>query len=236
MRDTRHLPRAGARDGRQGHRHHRVVHRQPRDRKDAGRARDRRQCRPGPDAGRPVRGDRQVRRRDREEPRAGVRRGRDPERRAVLRRGRRAVRQAQRGQGRARPVRQPGGRPTCCSGWSSSTGSPCWRPISRGTWTWPSPAGCTSSCTSPIPTCRPGFGSGPNCSRRPGRRTPRIRSTSICWRSRSNWPAAICATSCCPAVYDAAIEESGLGMRHIRAAASREYVKLGRRVPAELAR
>jgi hypothetical protein len=37
-------------------------------------------------------------------------------------------------------------------------------------------------------------------------------------------------------VYDAAIEESGLGMRHIRAAASREHVKLGRRVPAELAR
>jgi hypothetical protein len=32
-------------------------------------------------------------------------------------------------------------------------------------------------------------------------------------------------------VYDAAIEESGLGMRHIRAAATREHVKLGRRVP-----
>ncbi len=36
------------------------------------------------------------------------------------------------------------------------------------------------------------------------------------------------------AVYDAAIEGSGLGMRHIRAAASREHVKLGRRVPIGL--
>jgi hypothetical protein len=38
------------------------------------------------------------------------------------------------------------------------------------------------------------------------------------------------------AVYDAAIEESGLGMRHILAAATREHVKLGRRTPPELLR
>jgi hypothetical protein len=35
-------------------------------------------------------------------------------------------------------------------------------------------------------------------------------------------------------VYDSAIEGSGLGMRHIRAAASREHIKLGRRVPIGL--
>ena len=38
------------------------------------------------------------------------------------------------------------------------------------------------------------------------------------------------------AVYDAAIEDSGLGMRHIQAAATREHVKLGRRTPPGLLR
>jgi hypothetical protein len=36
------------------------------------------------------------------------------------------------------------------------------------------------------------------------------------------------------AVYDAAIEGCGLGMRHVVAAAVREHAKLGRRAPAGL--
>jgi SpoVK/Ycf46/Vps4 family AAA+-type ATPase len=67
------------------------------DRQDAVGRGDRRRPRARPVRHRPVDGGRQVHRRDREEPRPDLRRGRGRQRRAVLRRGRRAVRQALRG-------------------------------------------------------------------------------------------------------------------------------------------
>ena len=77
---------------------------------DHGRRGDRERAGAAALSHRPVAGRQQIHRRDRKEPAPAVRRrrfgGRDP----VLRRGRRAVRQANRGQGRARPVRQSGGQ------------------------------------------------------------------------------------------------------------------------------
>ena len=113
----------------------------------------------------------QVHRRDREEPRAAIlrrgRRQRDP----VLRRGRRALRQAQRGQGRARPLRQHRDRlPAAAAGgapraWSS------WPPISAATSTPPSCAASPSSSTSRCPTPAARAGSGARRSRRARRST-----------------------------------------------------------------
>ena len=77
--------------------------------------------------------------------------------------------------------------PTCSSGWSNSTGSPCWQPICAGTWTPPSPGDCNSSCSSPTPTPDPPPDVAPDAepcrSRRPGG-SPRSRHA--CCDSRTH--------------------------------------------------
>ncbi len=73
------------------------------------------------------------------------------ERHPVLRRGRRAVRQAQRGQGRARPLRQHRGRLPAAAHGGVRRRRRSWRPTSARTWTRRSSAGCSSSVEFPFP-------------------------------------------------------------------------------------
>ena len=81
---------------------------------------------------------------------------RDP----VLRRGRRAVRQAHRGQGRARPLRQPRGQlPARAHGALQGPGDPGHQPHAR-TSTKPSCAGCASSSSSRCPASPSACASG----------------------------------------------------------------------------
>ena len=106
----------------------RAVRRAAGHRQDHGRRGHRGRARAGPLHDRPRRGGQQVHRRDGEEPRAGVRRGRRRRRDPAVRRGGRAVRQALRGPGRPRPVRQHrGGLPAAADG-GSTTGWRSWRP------------------------------------------------------------------------------------------------------------
>ena len=115
-------------------------------------------CRRLPD--RPLAGRQQVHRRDREEPARGCSTPPRTARGAVLRRGRRAVRQAHRGQGRARPLRQPRDQLPAASAWSASTASRSSRPTASRTSTRRSCAGCAFSSSSRCLASRSACGSG----------------------------------------------------------------------------
>ena len=117
----------------------RVGHRQD---DDGGRDRARARLRSLQD--RPLAGDQQIYRRDREEPRPHLRRGAGGERHAVLRRSRRPVRQALGGQGRARPLCQYRGRLSACRSLRSTTASSSSPPTSSATSTTPSRGACTT--------------------------------------------------------------------------------------------
>ena len=102
----------------------------------------------------------QVHRRDREEPGAHLRRGRDQQRHPVLRRGRRPLRQAHRGAGRPRPLRQHRDRlPAAADGGVRRRGRS-WPPTCARTWTRPSCGACTSPWSSPSPTRQTAGASG----------------------------------------------------------------------------
>ena len=83
---------------------------------DDGRRGARARARAGPLPHRPLRRRVEVHRRDGEEPRGRLRRGRAGQRRPLLRRGRLAVRQAHRGPRRARPLREPRGQLPAAAG------------------------------------------------------------------------------------------------------------------------
>ena len=116
--------------------------------------------------------------------------GRDP----VLRRGRRAVRQAHRGQGRARPLRQPRGQlPARAHGALQGPRDPRDQPQARIS-TKPSCAGCASWSSFPLPGAAE---RAAHLARRDSAAaSTRARSTSTSWRSASRWPAATSARSC----------------------------------------
>ena len=165
-------------------------------------------------AGRPADRRREVHRRDREEPRAGVPRGGVAQRAAVLRRGRRALRLAVGGQGRATTATPTRRCPTCCSGWSTSTGSPSWPPTCAATSTRPSRGGCTSSSPSPTRTRRPASGCGRTTSPSCRAVDPATRSTSTPWRPLDLAGGGI-RNVVLSAAYAAIAAGEPVGMRHL---------------------
>ena len=147
---------------------------------------------PRPLRHRPVDRRRQVHRRDREEPRPHLHRGRPGQRRAALRRGGRDLRQALRGQGRPRPLRQRRGRlPAPADGAVRRDGGPDDEPPGERRRGVPPPA--RRDRRLPAPRDR---GPAPALGRatsRPASRRP-TTSTSTSWPAASRCPAATSAT------------------------------------------
>ena len=153
--------RLSARQGR-----HRAVRRPVRHRQDDGGRDHRPRAGSRPLQDRPVGRRQQVHRRDREEPRAHLRRGRERQRDPVLRRGRRAVRQALARCATPTTATPTSRSPTCCRRWSSTKASRSWPPTCARTWTRRSSGGSASSSTSRSRTRSSGPRSGASSSRR----------------------------------------------------------------------
>ena len=159
-------------------------------------------ARPGPLPDRPVGGRLEVHRRDREEPRGRLRRGRAGRRGPVLRRGRRAVRQAHRGHATPTTATPTSRSTTCCSASRRFTGLVAARdqPPGRDRRGVPAPAALRRSASSrPTPRCaascggarsRPARGVGDARLGRAGRRRAGRRHASSRRRSSAAYLAA----------------------------------------------
>ena len=176
----------------QGARGHRAVRRRLGNRQDHVGRGDRGVARPRPLRDRPLDDRGQVHRRDGEEPRPGLQRGRSRQWRAALRRGRRHLRQALRGEGRARPLCQRRGRlPAPADGGLRRHGHPDDEPPGKRRRGLPPPTGRHRR----LPACRTwriGGGSG-SATWRPASRSP-TTSTSTSWPTASRCPEGTSAT------------------------------------------